>query len=104
MKLPMSDRLQEKLARDISESSLKMADSCAAAKDLILLAKDHLQNLQAATSPPTPGFSSQAPDRSEGDDDRDGVGADDSDCYPASWSEGGVRSEGSDIPNQADPD
>ncbi|XP_047959588.1 uncharacterized protein LOC125204874 [Salvia hispanica] len=48
MKLAVSDRRQEKLANDVSEASLKMADSCAAAKDLILLAKDHLQSLQAA--------------------------------------------------------
>ncbi|KAG6388334.1 hypothetical protein SASPL_149759 [Salvia splendens] len=48
MKLAVSDRRQEKLADDVSEASLKMADSCAAAKDLILLAKDHLQSLQAA--------------------------------------------------------
>ncbi|KAK6131417.1 hypothetical protein DH2020_034842 [Rehmannia glutinosa] len=39
---------QQKLAHDVSEASLKMADSCAAAKDLLLLAKDHLQNLQSA--------------------------------------------------------
>ncbi|KAK6115690.1 hypothetical protein DH2020_035205 [Rehmannia glutinosa] len=38
----------EKLAHDLSEASLKMADSCAAAKDLILIAKDHLQNLQSS--------------------------------------------------------
>ncbi|XP_057796996.1 uncharacterized protein LOC131013013 [Salvia miltiorrhiza] len=48
MKLEISDRGQEKLAHDVSEASLKMADSCAAAKDLLLLAKDHLQSLQSA--------------------------------------------------------
>ncbi|PIN08626.1 hypothetical protein CDL12_18797 [Handroanthus impetiginosus] len=39
---------QEKWAHEVSEASLKMADSCAAAKDLLLLSKDHLQNLQSA--------------------------------------------------------
>ncbi|KAL1533115.1 hypothetical protein AAHA92_33046 [Salvia divinorum] len=48
MKLVVSDRRQEKLAHDVSEASLRMADSCAAAKDLILLAKDHLKSLQSA--------------------------------------------------------
>ncbi|GFP86959.1 hypothetical protein PHJA_000839700 [Phtheirospermum japonicum] len=38
----------KKWAHQVSESSLRMADSCAAAKDLLLLARDHLQNLQSA--------------------------------------------------------
>ncbi|KAL9172911.1 hypothetical protein ABFS82_03G078700 [Erythranthe guttata] len=38
----------EKWGHDVSEASLKMADSCSAAKDLLLLAKDHLQSLQSA--------------------------------------------------------
>lgn len=48
MKLEMMDQRQEKLAQEVSEASLRMADSCAAAKDLLLLAKDHLQSLQSA--------------------------------------------------------
>lgn len=48
IKLEIIDHGQEKLAHDVSEASLKMADSCAAAKDLLLLAKGHLQNLQSA--------------------------------------------------------
>ncbi|PIN05207.1 hypothetical protein CDL12_22252 [Handroanthus impetiginosus] len=39
---------EKKWVHEVSEASLKMADSCAAAKDLLLLAKDHLQNLQSA--------------------------------------------------------
>ncbi|KAL7117645.1 hypothetical protein ACP275_03G085000 [Erythranthe tilingii] len=38
----------EKWGHDVSEASLKMADSCATAKDLLLLAKDHLKSLQSA--------------------------------------------------------
>lgn len=48
IKLAIIDNGQEKLAHEVSEASLKMADSCAAAKDLLLLAKDHLQSLQSA--------------------------------------------------------
>ncbi|KAK4429477.1 hypothetical protein Salat_1248200 [Sesamum alatum] len=48
MKLEIIHQGQEKSAHQVSEASLKMADSCAAAKDLLLLAKAHLQNLQSA--------------------------------------------------------
>lgn len=48
IKLEIIHHGQEKLAHDVSEASLKMADSCSAAKDLLLLAKNHLQNLQSA--------------------------------------------------------
>lgn len=48
MRLEINGHRQEKLAQEVSEASLKMADSCAAAKDLLLLAKEHLQSLQSA--------------------------------------------------------
>lgn len=48
MRLEMVGHRQEKLAHEVSEASLKMADSCAAAKDLLLLAREHLQSLQSA--------------------------------------------------------
>ncbi|KAL0351671.1 UNVERIFIED_CONTAM: hypothetical protein Scaly_1555800 [Sesamum calycinum] len=48
IKLEIIHQGQEKWAHQVSEASLKMADSCAAAKDLLLLAKAHLQNLQSA--------------------------------------------------------
>ncbi|KAI3464725.1 hypothetical protein Pfo_021388 [Paulownia fortunei] len=47
-KLEIIHHGQKKWAHEVSEASLKMADSCAAAKDLLLLARDHLQNLQSA--------------------------------------------------------
>lgn len=47
-KLEINHRGQENWAHEVSEASLKMADSCAAAKDLLLLVKDHLHNLQFA--------------------------------------------------------
>ncbi|KAL8514939.1 hypothetical protein ACS0TY_013860 [Phlomoides rotata] len=47
IKLEITHHRQETLAHDVSEASLKMADSCAAAKDLLLLAKSHLQSLQS---------------------------------------------------------
>ncbi|KAG8378050.1 hypothetical protein BUALT_Bualt08G0097800 [Buddleja alternifolia] len=47
-KLEIIHHGQEKYAHEVSEASLKAADSCAAAKDLLLLAKDHLQNLQSS--------------------------------------------------------
>ncbi|KAI3460451.1 hypothetical protein Pfo_017114 [Paulownia fortunei] len=47
-KLEIIHHGQEKWAHEVSEASLKMADSCAAAKDLLLLVKEHLQNLQSA--------------------------------------------------------
>lgn len=46
IKLEITHHRQETLAQDVSEASLKMADSCAAAKDLLLLAKSHIQSLQ----------------------------------------------------------
>ncbi|KAL2232181.1 uncharacterized protein LOC105177931 [Sesamum indicum] len=48
IKLEIIHQGQEKWAHQVSEASLKMADSCAAAKDLLLLAKAHVQNLQSA--------------------------------------------------------
>ncbi|KAK4434669.1 hypothetical protein Salat_0629700 [Sesamum alatum] len=47
-KLEIIHHGREKWANEVSEASLKMADSCAAAKDLLLLAKEHLQSLQFA--------------------------------------------------------
>ncbi|KAL0391855.1 UNVERIFIED_CONTAM: hypothetical protein Sradi_2408300 [Sesamum radiatum] len=47
-KLEIIHHGREKWANEVSEASLKMADSCAAAKDLLLLAKEHLQSLQSA--------------------------------------------------------
>ncbi|XP_073141346.1 uncharacterized protein [Henckelia pumila] len=47
-KLEIINHGNEKWAYEVSEASLKMADSCAAAKDLLLVAKDHLQRLQSA--------------------------------------------------------
>ncbi|XP_051123866.1 uncharacterized protein LOC127246490 [Andrographis paniculata] len=47
-KLQIIQQGQQKWAHQLSEASLKMADSCAAAKDLLLLAKGHLQDLQSA--------------------------------------------------------
>ncbi|KZV16536.1 hypothetical protein F511_11368 [Dorcoceras hygrometricum] len=47
-KLEIINRGNEKWAYEISEASLKMADSCAAAKDLLLMSKDHLQRLKSA--------------------------------------------------------
>ncbi|KAL8030765.1 hypothetical protein ABFX02_14G307000 [Erythranthe guttata] len=47
-KLEIIDHGQEKWAHEVSEAALKMADSCAAAKDLLLLVKDHLHNLRSA--------------------------------------------------------
>ncbi|GER34010.1 hypothetical protein STAS_10188 [Striga asiatica] len=47
-KLEILANRRERFAHDLSESSLKMADSCAAAKDLLLVAKTHLQDLESA--------------------------------------------------------
>ncbi|KAL2241928.1 UNVERIFIED_CONTAM: hypothetical protein Sindi_0310800 [Sesamum indicum] len=47
-KLEIIHHGREKWANEVSEASLKMADSCAAAKDLLLLTKEHLQSLQSA--------------------------------------------------------
>ncbi|XP_073024840.1 uncharacterized protein [Primulina eburnea] len=47
-KLEIINHGSQKRAYEVSEASLKMADSCGAAKDLLLLAKDHLQHLQFA--------------------------------------------------------
>ncbi|XP_073285976.1 uncharacterized protein [Primulina huaijiensis] len=47
-KLEIINHGSEKRAYEVSEASLKKADSCGAAKDLLLLAKDHLQHLQFA--------------------------------------------------------
>lgn len=47
IKLEITHHRHETLAHGVSEASLKMADSCAAAKDLLLLAKSHLQSLQS---------------------------------------------------------
>ncbi|KAL3641077.1 hypothetical protein CASFOL_016045 [Castilleja foliolosa] len=47
-KLQIINGGHKKWAHQVSEASLRMADSCAAAKDVLILAKCHLQNLQPA--------------------------------------------------------
>lgn len=47
-KLEIIEQGHEKWACQVSEAALRMADSCAAAKDLVVLAKDHLQSLKSA--------------------------------------------------------
>ncbi|XP_022886782.1 uncharacterized protein LOC111402643 [Olea europaea var. sylvestris] len=40
-------RGEEKWVHEVSEASLKMVDACGATKDILLLVKDHLQELQS---------------------------------------------------------
>ncbi|KAL3641635.1 hypothetical protein CASFOL_012450 [Castilleja foliolosa] len=47
-KLEIISNDHRNLVHDLSEASLRMADSCSAAKDLLLIAKSHLQNLQTS--------------------------------------------------------